>query len=50
MRSVPDNKDALVSENLFCFDDMLGEVLSIMRNLSPHVVNHEWLSEVVLVV
>ena len=50
VRSVPHDKDALVSENLLSFDDMLGEVLSIMRNLGPHVVNHEWLGEVVFVV
>ena len=50
LRSVPDDKDALVPENFLCFDDVLGEVLSIMRNLGPHIVNHEWLSEVVLVV
>ena len=29
---------------------MLREVFSIMRNLCPHVIDHEWLSEVVFVV
>ena len=48
--SVPDDKDALVSEDLLGLDDVLSEVLSIMRYLGPHVVHHEWLCKVVLVV
>ena len=47
---MPHNEDSLCFEVIFCFDDVLGKVFSIVRNLSPHVVNHEGLSEIVLVV
>jgi len=48
--SVPYNEDSLCFEVVFCFDDVLGKVFSIVRNLSPHVVNHEGFGEVVLIV
>ena len=48
--SVPEDKDALGFEVLFSLNEMLSEVFSIMRNLGPHVVDHEWLGEVEFVV
>jgi len=47
---VPENEDALGLEGLLSLDDVLGEVLSVMGNLSPHVVHEEWLTEVEFVV
>jgi len=47
---MPHSVDSLGLEVLLCFDDVLGEVLAIVGNLSPHVVDHEGLSERVLVV
>lgn len=47
---MPHNEDSLCFEMVLCFDDVLGEVFSIVRNFGPHVVNHEGFGEVVLIV
>ena len=47
---MPEDKDSLGLKGLFGLDDVLGKVLAVVRNLSPHVVDEEWLSEVVFVV
>jgi len=48
--SVPDNKNTLSLEGILCLHDLLGKVLSVVGNLSPHVINQEGLREVVFVV
>ena len=48
--SVPENKDFFALENIFVADDLFSEYISIVRNLSPHVIDKEWLSIVVFVV
>jgi len=48
--SVPQHEDALGLKVLLSFHNVLSEVLSIMRDFGPHVVDHEGLREVVLVV
>ena len=50
IRSVPENEDALGLEGLFSLDDMFGEILAVVTDLSPHIVEHEWLTEVKFVV
>ena len=47
---MPGDEDALGLEVLLGFDEVLGEVLAVVRDLSPHVVHHEGLREVVPVV
>ena len=48
--SVPEDEDSLGLEGILSLDDVLGGVLAVVGNLSPHVVHKEWLSEVVFVV
>jgi hypothetical protein len=48
--SVPEDEDGLGPEGIFSLDDVLGEVLSLVGDLSPHVVDEEWLREIVFVV
>jgi len=48
--SVPQHKNALGFEVLLGLDDVLGVVFSVVLDLGPHVVHHEWLREVELVV
>ena len=48
--SVPEDKDFLALQGVLSLVDMLGEILSIVRNLSPQIVDQEWLSEVVFVI
>ena len=48
--SVPEDEDALALEGLLGLDHVFSEVLSIVADLGPHVVDEEWLSEVVFVV
>ena len=50
MCSVPNDKDSLASESVLSLDEVLCEVLSVVRDLCPHVVDEEWLSEVKFVV
>ena len=47
---MPDNIDWLTLENIFMIDDLLCANLTIMRYLSPHIIDQEWLCEVVFVV
>lgn len=47
---MPEDEDALRSEGVFVVDDLLGGHSAVVANLSPHVVDEEWLSEHVLVV
>jgi len=47
---VPEDEDSLGLKGIFGLDDVLREVLSLVGNLSPHVVDEEWLREVVFVV
>ena len=47
---MPDNENTLGFEDLFRLDDLLGEVLSVVLYLCPHIIDHEWLREVVFVV
>ena len=47
---MPDNENTLGFEDLFRLDDLLREVLSIVLYLCPHIIDHEWLREVVFVV
>ena len=49
-QSVPKYKDALASQGVLCLDDVFSEVLAVVTNLSPHIVDKEWLREVVFVV
>lgn len=48
--SVPEDEDTLALEGLLGLDHVFSEVLSIVADLGPHVVDEEWLSEVVFVV
>ena len=48
--SVPENKDFFALENIFVADDLFSEYISIVRNLSPHVIDKERLREVVFVI
>lgn len=47
---MPGDKDVFGSQGVFSLDKGLGEYLSVMANLSIHIVDQEWLSEVVFVV
>jgi len=47
---VPHYEDSLCFEVVLGFHDVLGEVLAVVRDLSPHIVYHEGLGEVVLIV
>ena len=47
---MPWNEDSLGSQSFLCFEDVLGEHLSVVGNLSVHIVDQEWLGEVVFVV
>ena len=48
--SVPDDKDFLALERVLSLVDVLGEVLAIMGHFGPHVIDEEWLREVVFVI
>lgn len=47
---MPWDKNSLGLEGLLGLDDRLSEDLAVMGNLSVHIVDEEWLSEVILVV
>ena len=47
---MPDHEDSLGLEGVLSSDEMFSEVFSIVAHFSPHVIDHEGLSEVVLVV
>lgn len=47
---MPEDKDFLGLEGLLRLDEVLGEVFAVMGDLSPHIVDKEWLTEVVFVV
>ena len=47
---MPKHKNALSLEVLFGFGNVFDVVLTIVGDLSPHIINHKWLCEVVLVV
>ena len=47
---MPDNEDFLASEGILGLDNVLSEVFTIVGDLSPHIIDKEWLSEVVFVV
>lgn len=47
---MPEHEDPLGAESLLGLDDVLGEVLAVVRDLGPHVVNEEGLGEEVFVV
>ena len=48
--SVPENEDFFALEDVFVVDDLFSEDISVVRDLSPHVIDKEWLSEIVFVV
>lgn len=48
--SVPEDEDSLGLEGLFSLDEVLNSVFTVVSNLSPEVVYHEWLGEVVFIV
>lgn len=48
--SVPLDEDVFALEDILVVDDLLSEHFAIVGNLSPHVVDKIWLSEVVFVV
>jgi len=47
---VPQNENSLAPEGVLSLDDVLGKVLAIVADFSPHVVDEEWLREVEFVV
>ena len=47
---MPKNEDVLGLEVLLSLDDVLDVVLTVVLDFGPHVVNHEWLRKVKLVV
>lgn len=47
---MPKNEDSLSLESVLGLDEVLNEVLSIVGNLGPHIVDEEGLSEVVFIV
>lgn len=47
---MPQYKNLLGFQMVFSFNDVLCKVLAVMRNLCPHIVDHEGFCEVVLVV
>lgn len=47
---MPGDENSLGFQMVFCFDDVLCKVLSVVRYLSPHVVDHKRLRKVILVV
>lgn len=47
---MPENENSLRLKGLLSLDDVLSEVLAVVGNLSPEVVNKERLSEVVFIV
>lgn len=47
---MPWDKNSLGLEGLLSLDDGLGPHLSVVGNLSIHIVDEEWLREVVLIV
>ena len=48
--SVPEDKDFLALQGVLRLVDMLGEVLAVVGDLSPHVIDKERLREVVFVI
>ena len=48
--SVPEDEDFLALEGVFSLVDMLSEVLPVVGDLGPQVVDKEWLSEVIFVI
>jgi hypothetical protein len=48
--SVPQNEDSLGLESVLGLDNVFNEVLSVMGNLCPHVIDEEGLGEVVFIV
>mmetsp|Transcript_18193 Transcript_18193/g.21422 ORF Transcript_18193/g.21422 Transcript_18193/m.21422 type:complete len:315 (-) Transcript_18193:21-965(-) len=48
--SVPEDEDSLAAEGVFGLDDALGEVLAVVADLGPHVVDEEGLREVEFIV
>ena len=47
---MPEDKNALGLEVLLSLNDVFDVVVTVVLDLSPHVVHHEWLREVDLVV
>jgi len=47
---VPADEDVLALEDVLVVHDLLGEDLAVVGDLSPHVIDQVWLSEVVFVV
>jgi hypothetical protein len=47
---VPENEDPFCFEGVFCFDDVLFEVLAVVVDFGPEVVNKEWVGETVFIV
>ena len=48
--SVPEDKDFLALQGVLRLVDMLSEVLAVVGDLGPHVIDKEWLREVVFVI
>lgn len=47
---MPWDKDSLGLEDVLSFVDVLGEDFTFVGDLSVHIIDEEWLSEIVLVV
>lgn len=47
---MPKDEDSLAPEGVLGLDDVLGEVLSVVADLGPHIVDEEGLREVEFIV
>lgn len=47
---MPWDEDSLGLESVLRLDNGLGENLSVMADISVHIIDKEWLSKVVLVI
>jgi len=47
---VPEDEDTLSLEVVFCFDDIYGFEFPVVRDFCVQVIDHKWLSKVVLVI
>lgn len=47
---MPRHKHTLGLENIFCFHELFSPNFTFMGDMGAHIVDEEWLSEVILVV
>ena len=48
--SVPEDEDSLGLKSILSLNEVLNGILSVVSDLSPHVVDEEWLCEIVFIV